>query len=106
MTPVLHEAVDLEPVGAAAVPRARLGHAHHEALAQPAGLAGRAVLLVDDTLVVILAFLYDGLVVARPPKEGLAPLAGECAKVEPGGGLVADAAELVLHWIQFVNLKA
>ena len=84
--------MDLEPVGAAAVPRARLGHAHHEALAQAAGLAGRAVLLVDDALVVVLAFLDDGLVVARPPKEGLAPLAGEGSKVEPGGGLIADAA--------------
>lgn len=50
--------MDLEPVGAAAVPAAGLGHADHEALAQAARLARGAVLLVDDALAVILAFCY------------------------------------------------
>jgi len=54
---LLHQAVNFEPVGASAVARAGLGHAHHEALSQPASLAGGSVLLVDDASVVVLAFL-------------------------------------------------
>ena len=89
---MLHEAVDLEPVGPAAVTGARLGHADKETLAETAGLAGCAVLLVDDTSVVVLALLNDGLVVAGPAEERLAALAGEGAKVEAGGGLIANPA--------------
>lgn len=55
---LLEEAVDLEPVGAAAVAAAGLGHADHEALAQAACLARGAVLLVDDALAVVFAFCY------------------------------------------------
>ena len=82
LTLVLHQAVDLEPVGPPAVPRARLGHADHEALPQPASLAGRPVLLVDDALVVVAALLDHRLVVAAPAEEALAALAGERSKVE------------------------
>ena len=89
---MLHEAVDLEPVGPAAVAGARLGHADKETLAETTGFAGRAVLLVDDTPVVVLALLDDGLVVAGSAEEGLAPLTGEGAKVEAGSGLIANAA--------------
>lgn len=61
----------LEPVGAPPVSRARLGHPHHEALAQPARLARCTVLLVDDALPVVLA-LGDGVqVVVGPPEERL-----------------------------------
>ena len=101
---LLHEAVDLEPVGAAAIAGSRLGHAHHETLSEPASLAGRAVLLVDDTAVIVLAFLDDGLVVAGPSKEGFAALAGEGSKVESSGGLFTNPAELVLHGIKTVQL--
>lgn len=63
--------MDLEPVGAATVARAGLGHAHHEALAQAARLACRPVLLVDDAFSVVLA-LRDGVqVVVRAAEEGL-----------------------------------
>lgn len=55
---LLQEAVDLEPVGAAAVSRARLGHAHHEALPQPARLARRPIFLVDHAFTVVLALGY------------------------------------------------
>lgn len=48
--------MDLEPVGATAVAGATFGHAHSVALAQPARLAGGAVLLVDHAFAVILAF--------------------------------------------------
>jgi len=40
-------AVDLEPVGSAAVPRTALRHAHGQTLLQPARLARRPILLVD-----------------------------------------------------------
>lgn len=52
--------MDLEPVGAAPVAGARLGHADHQALAQPARFARCPVLLVDDTFSVVLA-LRDGV---------------------------------------------
>jgi hypothetical protein len=96
--------VDLEPVGAPTIPGAGFGHADHEALPQAAGLAGGAVLLVDDTAVVVLTLLDDGLIVASPPKEGLAPFACEGPKVESGGRLFAHSTELVLHGVQLVNL--
>ena len=54
---LLHDAVDLEPVRSAAIPAPRLGHAHHQALPEPAGLAGCPVLLVYCTPVIVLAFL-------------------------------------------------
>lgn len=61
--------MDLEPVGASAVPRARLGHADHEALAQAAGFARRPVLFVDDAFTVVLAFSDGVQVVVRAPEE-------------------------------------
>ena len=96
---LLHEAVYLEPVAPPAVPTAGLGHADIEALLQPAGLAGGAVLLVDDAAVVVLALRDHRLVVTEPPKEALAALAGEGAEVEAGGRLVAHAALLVLQGV-------
>ena len=54
---LLHDAVDLEPVGPAAIPAAGLGHANHQALPQPAGLAGCPVLLIYCAPVIVLAFL-------------------------------------------------
>ena len=92
---VLHQAVDLEPVGPPAVPGARLGHANHEALPQPASLAGRPVLLVDDAPEVVLALLDDRLVVAGPSKEALAALASERSKMETCCGFVAHSTLLV-----------
>lgn len=59
----------LEPVGAAAVARAGLGHADHEALAQPARFARRPVLLVDDAFAVVLALGYRVEVVVRSSEE-------------------------------------
>jgi hypothetical protein len=102
---LLEEAVNLEPVGPPPVPGSRLGHAHHEALPQPAGLAGSAVLLVHHAPVVVLALGNDRLVVASPAKEGLAALAGEGPEVEAGRGLLAHTAQLVLHWIKLVHLQ-
>ena len=54
---LLHDAVDLEPVGPAAIPAAGLGHANHQALPEPACLAGCPVLLVYCASVIVLAFL-------------------------------------------------
>jgi hypothetical protein len=96
--------VDLEPVGPPAVAGARLGHADHEALAEPARLARRPVLLVHDAPVAVLALLDHRLVVAGPAEEALAALAGEGAKVEAGRRLVAHAALLVQKGIQLVLL--
>lgn len=45
----------LEPVGTPPVARSSLGHAHGDTLLQPAGFAGRTVLLVDYTSAAILA---------------------------------------------------
>lgn len=61
--------MDLEPVGAATVPGAGLGHAHHETLAEAARLARRPVLLVDDALAVVLALRYGVQVVVRTTEE-------------------------------------
>ena len=88
--------MDLEPVGPPAVPRARLGHAHHEALSEPAGLAGGPVFLVDHTPVVVLALLDHRLVVAGPAKEGLAALAGEGSKVESCCWFITNSTQLIL----------
>ena len=52
---LLHQTVDLEPVGPSAVSGARLGHPHHQTLPQSAGLARGPVLLVHHTPVVVLA---------------------------------------------------
>ena len=97
--------MNLEPVGPPSVPTAGLGHADHEALPQPAGLARRPVLLVNDALVVVSALLNHCLVVATSTEEALAAFAGECTKVEAGGRLVAHAALLVLQGIDRVELK-
>ena len=102
---VLHQAVDLEPVGPPAIPRARLGHADHEALPQPASLASRPVLLVDDTLVVVATLLDHCLVVATPAEEALATLAGERSKVETCCRFVAHSALLVFQRVDGVQLK-
>lgn len=61
--------MDFKPVGPSPVPRAGLGHADHEALAQPARLARGAVLLVDDAFSVVLAFRDRVQVVVRAPEE-------------------------------------
>lgn len=102
---LLHQTMYLEPVGSAPVPGSRLGHPDHEAFPQSASFAGSPVLLVDDALVVVLAFLNDGLVVAGPAKEGLASFTGEGSEVKPGCWLFANSAKLVLHRIQSINLK-
>jgi hypothetical protein len=65
---LLEEAMDFEPVGAAAVTGAAFGHAHQEAFAQSAGLASRPVLLVDDALAAVLA-VADGRHIAVRPAE-------------------------------------
>ena len=58
---LLHEAVDLEPVGSPAVSGARLGHPHHQTFSQSAGFTGSSVLLVNNTSVVVLTFSYHRL---------------------------------------------
>jgi hypothetical protein len=63
--------VDLEPVGASAVPRTTLGHSHHQTLPQPTRLTRCPVLLVDDTLAVVLALRDGARVVIRPTEERL-----------------------------------
>ncbi len=50
------------------IPAARLGHADHEALPEPAGLAGGPVLLVHHTSVAILALLALGKVITLHKK--------------------------------------
>lgn len=92
---VLEQAVDLEPVGAAPIARAALGHADAEALGEPARLAGGSVLLVDYAAVVVLTLAYGGSVIVRSSEERLAALAGEGAEVVAGGYLAANATALV-----------
>ena len=53
---MLHQAVDLEPVGSPAVSGARLGHPNHQTFSQSAGFTGGSVLLVHHTPVVVLTF--------------------------------------------------
>ena len=55
-TTLLHQAVDLEPVGSPAVSGARLGHPNHQTFSQSAGFTGSSVLLVDNTSAVVLTF--------------------------------------------------
>ena len=68
---LLKEAMDFEPIGAAAVAGAALGHAHQEALAQSAGLARRPVLLVDDAHAAVLAFADSRHIAVRPTEKRL-----------------------------------
>jgi len=68
---VLQQAMDLEPIGPAAVPRPALRHADQEAFAQPARFARRPVLLVDHALAVVLAFRYRTQVVVGPSEKRL-----------------------------------
>ena len=105
LTLVLHEAVDLEPVGPPAVPRARLGHANHKALPQPASLASRPVLLVDDAPEVVLALLDHRLIVVGPPEEALAALAGERSKVKTSCWFIAHSTLLVRQRVQLIFLS-
>lgn len=67
----LEEAMDLEPVGAAAVAGTALRHAHQEAFSEAARFASCAVLLVDDALAVVLAFGYGADVVVGATEERL-----------------------------------
>ena len=68
---LLHEAVQFEPVGAAAVAGAALGHAHQQALAEAAGLARRPVLLVDDALAAVFALGDHRQIVVGSAEERL-----------------------------------
>ena len=90
----------LEPVRPPPISRPGLGHADHEALPQPAGLAGCPVLLVNHTPVVVLALLDYGLIVAGPAKERFASLACEGPEMEACCRLLAYPAELVLHGVK------
>ena len=102
---LLHQTVDLEPVGSPPITRSRFGHAHHQTFSEAACLAGGPVLLVHHALVVVLALLDDGLVVAGATKERLAALASEGSKVESCSRLLANATQLILHGIQAVQLE-
>lgn len=63
--------MDLEPVRAATVPRARLRHSDHQTLSQATRLAGCAVLLVDHAHPAVLAFRYARRVVVGSAEERL-----------------------------------
>ena len=93
---MLHQAVDLEPVGSPAVSGARLGHPNHQTFSQSAGFTGGSVLLVHHTPVVVLTFSDHRLVVTSPPEERLAALAGEGSEVEAGRRFITDLTWLVL----------
>ena len=100
---LLHQAVDLEPVGSPAVPAAGLGHADTEALFEPARLAGGPVALVNHADVVVFALRDHSLIIAESSEEALAALTGEGAEVEASRLLVAHAAELVLEAVHVVH---
>ena len=102
---LLHEAVDLEPVGSPAVSGARLGHPHHQTFSQSAGFTGSSVLLVHNTSVVILTFSYHRLIVTSPAEKRFAALAGEGSEVEASSRFITDPTELVLHWVHLVELE-
>ena len=101
---LLHEAVDLEPVGPPAVPTAGLGHADHEALPQPAGLARRPVPFVDDALVAVLAVRDHCLVVAESPEEALAAFAGDLAIVLSTALVGADDTYEIALWVAILQV--
>ncbi len=102
---LLHEAMDLEPIGPPSIARSRLGHPDHEAFSQPTSFAGCPVLLVNDAAIVVLALLDDALVVASPSEEGLASFASEGSKMESSRWFIANPAQLVLHWVQSIQLQ-
>ena len=91
--------MDLEPVAPPAVATAGLGHADTEALLEPAGLAGGAVLFINDALVIVPTLLDHCLVVTTSSEEALAALAGEGAEVEASSRLVTHSALLVLQGV-------
>ena len=100
---LLHQAMDLEPVGPSAIPAAGLGHADTEALFEPARLAGGPVALVNHADVVVFALRDHSLIIAESSEEALTALAGEGAEVEASRLLVANAVELVLKAIHVVH---
>ena len=100
---LLHQAMDLEPVGPSAIPAAGLGHADTEALFEPARLAGGPVALVNHADVVVFALRDHSLIIAESSEEALAALTGEGAEVEASRLLVANAVELVLKAIHVVH---
>ena len=93
---LLHQAVDLEPVGATAVSAARLGHPHRETFLEAASLAGGSVPLIDDTDVVVLTVRDHCLVVTESSEERFAALTGEGSEVESSRLFITDPAQLVL----------
>jgi len=68
---LLQQAVYLEPIGAPAVARAGLGHAHHQALPQTTRFAGGTIFFVDHADAAILAFGDAAQIVVSAPEEGL-----------------------------------
>ena len=96
--------MDLEPVGPPPVPRARLGHPHHQTFSQSAGFTGSSVLLVNNTSVVVLTFSYHRLIVTSPTEERFATLAGEGSEVEASSGFITDPTELVNERVEVFNL--
>ena len=93
---ILHEAVDLEPVGSSAVSAARLGHPHGETFLETTGLAGCSVPLIDDADVIILTVWDHCLIVTESAEERFAALTGEGSEVESSCLLITDSAQLVL----------
>lgn len=67
----MQQAMYLEPIGASAIARAGLGHAHHQALPQATCLAGGTILLVDHADAAILAFGNATQIVVGAPEERL-----------------------------------
>ena len=102
---LLHQAVDFEPVWSSSISRSRFWHPHHQAFAKSASLASCSVFLVNNTSVVILALLYNRLVVACSTKERLASLAGESPKMKTSCRFFANPTKLILKRIHLLKLN-
>lgn len=68
---LLQQTVYLEPIGAPAVTRAGLGHAHHQTLPQATRLASGTILFVDHADAAILALGDAAQIVVGTSEEGL-----------------------------------
>lgn len=68
---LLQQTVNLEPVGASAVSRPRLGHSDEKTFAQTACFAGGSIFLVDDALAIDLTVGNRGQIVVGATEKRL-----------------------------------
>ena len=97
--------MDFEPIRSSPVSAPRFGHSNQKALSKPARLARCPVLLVNDTLVIVSAFLDHSLVVAAPTEERLAAFARKRSEMETSRLFVAHPTQLIFQGVNGIQLK-